>query len=92
MLNCRQSKGNNSSLTEYTLMKLHVHKHIMVIYIQFKFHDSPSITYKVMAEDSQNQRNLSNQRAIPKIKLHLHNHIMIFILSISFITIHLLVT
>ena len=48
---CRQSKGNNSSITDDTLIKLQVHNHIMVIYIQYKFHESPSIGYKVMAED-----------------------------------------
>ena len=32
-LKCRQSKGNNSSLIENTLMKLHVHNHTMLIYI-----------------------------------------------------------
>ena len=31
-------KGNNSSLTVYTLMKLHMHNHTMVIYIQYKFY------------------------------------------------------
>ena len=42
-LKCRQSKGNNSSITDYTLMKLHVHNHTMVIYIQYKFHEIPYI-------------------------------------------------
>ena len=47
----RQSKGHNSSITQNTLMKLHMHNHTMVIYIQFKFHEIPSIGYLVMAED-----------------------------------------
>ena len=48
----RQSKGNNSSITEDTLMKLSVHNHTMVIiYIQYKFHEIPSIGYLAMAED-----------------------------------------
>ena len=54
MLKCKQSKGNNSSITDYTLMKLHVHNHIMVIYIHYKFHESRSIVYKVMAEGGKN--------------------------------------
>ena len=32
-------------------MKLHMHNHNMVIYIRYKFHETPSIAYKVMAED-----------------------------------------
>ena len=38
----------NSSMT---LMKLHVHGQTLVIYIQYKFHEIPSISVKVMAED-----------------------------------------
>ena len=32
-------------------MKLHVHNHIMAIYIQYTFPEIPSIAYKVMAGD-----------------------------------------
>ena len=32
-------------------MKLHVHNHNMVIYIQSNFHEIPSTDYLVMAED-----------------------------------------
>ena len=32
-------------------MKLHAHKHTMVIYIQYKFHEIPSICYLAMTED-----------------------------------------
>ena len=32
----RQSKDNNSSITNATLMKVHVQNHTMVIYIQYK--------------------------------------------------------
>ena len=39
----RQSNGNNSSITNYTLMKLHMHKHTMVINLQYKFHEIPYI-------------------------------------------------
>ena len=32
-------------------MKHHMHSHTMVIYIQYQFHEIPSIAYKVMTED-----------------------------------------
>ena len=52
-LKFRQSKGDDYSITKTTLMKLHVHNHTMymVIYNQYKFHEIPSISYLVMAED-----------------------------------------
>ena len=46
-----QSKVNNSSITDDTQIKLHVHNPKLVIYIQYKFHGIPSIGYLVMAED-----------------------------------------
>ena len=46
-----QSKRNNSSITSDILMKLHVHHHTIVLYIQYKFDEIPSIGYLVMAED-----------------------------------------
>ena len=46
-----KSKGNNSSLTDDTWMKLHVHNNSMVIYIQYMVQEIPSTGYKVMAED-----------------------------------------
>ena len=61
-LKFRKSKGNNSSITDDTLMKLHVHNHTMTIYIQYEFHEMSSIGYKVMAEDEKNHSNLGNQR------------------------------
>ena len=39
----RKSKGVNTSITHDTLIKLHVHNHTMVIYIQYKFHEISSI-------------------------------------------------
>ena len=36
-------------------MKLHVHHHTMVIYIQYKFDEIPSIGYVVMAEDGKTE-------------------------------------
>ena len=47
----RQSKGNNSSITDDILMKLHVNNHTMLIYNQYEFHEIPFIGYLVMAED-----------------------------------------
>ena len=32
-------------MTDDTLMKLQMHKHTMVIYFQYKFHENPSIGY-----------------------------------------------
>ena len=46
-----QSKGNNSSITDVNLMKLHMRNHTIVIYIQYKLHEIPSIGYLVMAEE-----------------------------------------
>ena len=44
-LKFRQLKGNNSSLADDTLMKLHMHNHNMFICIQHKFHIFyPSVT------------------------------------------------
>ena len=52
--------GNNSSTSDDTLMNLHVHNYTMVVYIQYKFHEIPSIGYLVMAEDGKKHRNLGN--------------------------------
>ena len=46
-----QLKCNNSSITSDILMKLHVHHHTIVLYIQYKFDEIPCIGYLVMAED-----------------------------------------
>ena len=53
-LKCRQSKGSYSTIADDTLMKLHMHNHTMFIYIQYKFHEIPSIGNLVMAEDRKN--------------------------------------
>ena len=42
-------------------MKVLVHNHTIVIYIQYKFHEIPSIAYKVMTDDRKNHLNLGNQ-------------------------------
>ena len=62
-LKFRQSKGDYSSITNVTQMKIHVYSHTMVIHIQYKFHEIPSIGYPVMAEDGKKHWNLCNQRA-----------------------------
>ena len=49
-----QRTHNNSSITDYTLVKLHVHNHTMVIYIQNQFHEKTYVAYKAMAEDGIN--------------------------------------
>ena len=49
-----KAKGDNSSITEDTLMKLHVQNHTMVIYIEYKFQEISFIGYLVMAEDGKN--------------------------------------
>ena len=41
--------GNNSYKSDDTFMKLHVHNHTITIYIQYKFHESPSFGYLVIA-------------------------------------------
>ena len=53
-LKYRQSKGNNSAITDNIPIKLHIHNLTMVIYIQF--HELPSIGYLVMAEDGKIDR------------------------------------
>ena len=50
-LKFRQSKGNNSAITDDTQIKLHLHNLTIAIYIQYKFHEVSSIGYLVMAED-----------------------------------------
>ena len=47
----RQSKDNTSYIAYDTLMKLHMHNHTIIIYIQYTFHVITSIGYLVMAED-----------------------------------------
>ena len=59
-LKCRSSKGNNSSITDYILVKPH-----HAIYFQYRFHEIQSIYYKVMAEDGKNHQFLyGNNRKI----------------------------
>ena len=62
-------------------MKLHMHNHTMVIYIKCKFHEIPSISYKVIAEDGkkslkfwQSKGNNSSITDDTQMKLHMYNH------------------
>ena len=41
-------------IADNTLVKLHVHNHTRVIYIQYKFYDIQPIGLKVIAEDGKN--------------------------------------
>ena len=50
----RQSKFNNSAITDDTTIKLQMLKLTMVIYIQYKFHEILTIGCLVMAEDGKN--------------------------------------
>ena len=65
-LKCWQLKGNNSSITDYILIKLQMHNHTMsiYIYIQYKLYEMPSLGYLVMAEDGKTHCNLGNQMSI----------------------------
>ena len=50
-LKLRQSKGINSTIANRIPIKFHVHNFTMVIYIQYKIHWIPSLSYLDMAED-----------------------------------------
>ena len=79
----RQSKGNNSAIAKVTPIKLHVHNSTIVLYIQRKFYEIPSIGYQVIAEDRKKtlkfRQSKGNSYAttndIP-IKLYKHNFII----------------
>ena len=44
-LKFRQTKGNYSTSTDDSLIKLYMHRHNMVIFTQYKFHEIPFIAY-----------------------------------------------
>ena len=63
----------------------------MVIYIRYKFHESPSIGYLVMAEDGKKtlkfRQSKGNSSAITDdtpIKLHVHNLTMVMYIHLKF--------
>ena len=86
----RQSKGDNSYITDDTLMKLHLHNHTMVLYIQYKFHEIPFISYLVMVEIGEKikfRQSKGNNSAITydtPIKLHVHNLTMVIYIQYKF--------
>ena len=93
-LKFRQSKGNNSSIADDTLMKRHVQNHKMFIFIQYKFQEILFIGYLVMAEDVKKslkfRQSKGNNSAITddtQIKLPVHNLTMV-IFSIRFMNFH----
>ena len=45
-------------------MKLHVHNHTMVIYIQYKFLEIPFICFLVMAEDGKTDGRTDNTKSV----------------------------
>ena len=51
-LKFRQSKGNNSSVTDDILMKLNVHNNTVVIYIPYKFQEISFIGHQGLATKS----------------------------------------
>ena len=53
LLKIRQSRENNSVIYNDSPIELNVHNPIMIIHIQYKFHEIPSIGYLVMAGDRQ---------------------------------------
>ena len=64
-------------------MKLNIHNHTMAIYIIYKFHESLSIAYKVMADDEKKSlkfmQSKGNNSSIndDTLKPHMHNHTMV---------------
>ena len=72
-------------MTNDTQMKLHVHDHTMVIYIQYI--EIPSIGVKVMAEDKKLWQSKGGNSSIADYtltKLHVHNLIMAIYISCKF--------
>ena len=47
----RQLKDNNSAITNGTQIRLRGHNLTLIIYIQYKFYEIPSIGYLVIVED-----------------------------------------
>ena len=86
-----QSKVNNLSITDDTLMKLNVHNNTMVIYIQYKFQEISFISCLVMAENGEislkfKQSN-GNNSSIPRdtiMKLHVHNQTMVIYIQYKY--------
>ena len=88
IIEIRQSRGSNSSLTDETLIKLHMRNYTMVKYtcFQHKFHESPSIGYLVMAEDRKKSLKFRQSKGtsssitddtLIKLQMHNDNHTMV---------------
>ena len=86
IIEIRQSRGSNSSLTDETLIKLHMRNYTMVKYIQQKFHEGPSIGYLVMAEDRKKSLKIRQSKGMSssitddtliKLQMHNDNHTMV---------------
>ena len=63
-LKFRQSRGDNSCITNETPIELHVHNHTMVIYIKYNFSiSSRNCNYRLprYAEDEKYHLNLGNK-------------------------------
>ena len=66
-LKFRQSRAiNTSAINDATAIKLHAHNLIMAIYIQYKFHEIPSIGYLVKAEEGKTDGR-TDGRTLPNI-------------------------
>ena len=83
-LKFRQSKGNNSSITDDIPSKLHVHNITIVMYIQYEFHEMLSISYLFMAirgrqkslKFRQSKNNNSTITDNTPFYVHVHNFTM----------------
>ena len=84
LIKFRQPKGKYSSIADDTLMKLHVHNSTMILYIQYKFQETPFIGYLVMAEDDikslkfrESQGDNSSITDGTAMNLHVHEHTLV---------------
>ena len=82
-------------VTDGTLIKLHLHSLTIVIYIQYKYHEIPSIGYLVMAEDRKKslkfRHSKGNNSAITDgnaIKLHVQNLTIVIYIQYKFHEFH----
>ena len=75
-----------SSITYDTLMKLHVHNQIMVIYTQYKFNEIPFNANKewLRRENQSNGNNPSLSNDNP-MKRHVNNHTMVIHVYVHYI-------
>ena len=62
-------------------MKHHVHSHTIVIYIQYKFHEIPSICYLVMAEDE--MTSVKGHKSMTNVRKTISNNPKLTLVSIN---------